>query len=151
MRTYSVTQFIFENLLSHLWHSGKESACQWRRWGFDPWVRKMTWRRKRQATTVFLPGKFHGQQSLAGCSPWGGKESDTAEWLSTRVSTIYQFHKYFLCSYLGTRIQHSVPCPLGGCIWYSQPVSECNKENPGVVFFFFWCYCSITFLKLIYS
>ena len=25
----------------------------------------------------------HGQRSLAGCSPWGHKESDTTEWLST--------------------------------------------------------------------
>jgi len=32
--------------------------------------------------TEFLPGKFHGQRSLAGCSPCGGKESDTAEQLS---------------------------------------------------------------------
>ena len=22
-------------------------------------------------TPVFLPGEFHGQRSLAGCSPWG--------------------------------------------------------------------------------
>ena len=28
---------------------------------------------------VFLPGKFHGQRSLAGYSPWGRKESDTTE------------------------------------------------------------------------
>ena len=30
------------------WHSGKESACQCRRrrrLGFDPWVRKIPWRR----------------------------------------------------------------------------------------------------------
>ena len=27
-------------------------------------------------TPVFLPGKSHGQRSLAGCSPWGHKESD---------------------------------------------------------------------------
>ena len=26
----------------------------------------------------------HGQRSLAGCSPWGCKESDTTEQLSTR-------------------------------------------------------------------
>ena len=25
----------------------------------------------------------HGQRSLVGCSPWGHKESDTTEWLST--------------------------------------------------------------------
>ena len=28
---------------------------------------------------VFLPGKSHEQRSLAGCSPWGPKESDTTE------------------------------------------------------------------------
>ena len=28
---------------------------------------------------VFLPGKSHGQRSLVGCSPWGGKESDMTE------------------------------------------------------------------------
>ena len=26
--------------------------------------------------TVFLPGEFQGQNSLAGYSPWGHKESD---------------------------------------------------------------------------
>ena len=47
--------------------------------GFGPWVGKIPWRRKRQYTPVFLPGKFHGQRSLMGYSPWGGKESDTTE------------------------------------------------------------------------
>ena len=28
-------------------------------------------------TPVFLPGESHGQRSLAGCSPWGHKGSDT--------------------------------------------------------------------------
>ena len=31
------------------------------------------WRRKWQPTPVFLPGKSHGQRSLAGYSPWGPK------------------------------------------------------------------------------
>ena len=31
----------------------------------------------------FLPGKFHEQRSLVGYSPWGRKESDTTERLST--------------------------------------------------------------------
>ena len=34
--------------------------------GLIPWVRKIPWRRARQPTAVFLPGKFHGQRSLAG-------------------------------------------------------------------------------------
>ena len=31
------------------------------------------WKRKWQRVSVFLPGKSHGQWSLAGCSPWGCK------------------------------------------------------------------------------
>ena len=55
------------------WLSGKESAYQCRKCGFDPWVRKILWRRKWQPTSVFLPGKSHGQRSLAGYSPWDHK------------------------------------------------------------------------------
>jgi len=55
------------------WLSGKESACQSRRPRFNPCVRKIPWRMKWQPTLVFLPGKSHGQQSLASYSPWGNK------------------------------------------------------------------------------
>ena len=34
--------------------------------GFDPWVRKISWRRAWQPTPVFLPGESSGQRSLAG-------------------------------------------------------------------------------------
>ena len=40
---------------------------------------KIPWRRKWQPISVFLPGKFHGQRSLAGYSPWGHKDLDTAK------------------------------------------------------------------------
>ena len=58
--------------------SGKESACQCRkhkRSRFDPWVRKITWKRAQQPTPIFLPGEFHGHRSLAGYSPQGHIES----------------------------------------------------------------------------
>ena len=48
------------------WLSGKESARQYREHVFNPWVRKIPWRRKWQHTPVFLPWKSHGQRSLAG-------------------------------------------------------------------------------------
>ena len=44
------------------WLSSKESACQCRRRGFNPWVRKIPWRRKWQPTLGFLPGKSHRQE-----------------------------------------------------------------------------------------
>ena len=55
------------------WLSGKESACQYRRHRFDPWVGKIPWKRNWQPTLAFLPGKFHGQRTLAGHSPWGSQ------------------------------------------------------------------------------
>ena len=52
--------------------SGKEPACQCRRhkrYGFDPWVGKIPWRRVWQPTPVFLPGESHEHKRLVGYSP----------------------------------------------------------------------------------
>ena len=46
---------------------------------FRSWVGKIPWSRKWQPTPLFLPGRFHGQRSLVGYSPWGHKESDLTE------------------------------------------------------------------------
>ena len=64
------------------WCSDKEPTCQCRRrkrCRFISWVGKILWSRKWQPTPVFLPGKFHGQGSLVGYSPWDRKESDMTE------------------------------------------------------------------------
>ena len=52
---------------------------------FDFWVGNIPWRRAWHPTPVLLPGKSHGQRSLAGYSPWGQKELDTAEQLRTQA------------------------------------------------------------------
>ena len=65
---------ISDGLLLRL--SSKESACKAGD-GFDPWVRKIPWRREWLPSAVFLPGESHGQRSLVGYSLWGHKESDT--------------------------------------------------------------------------
>ena len=47
-------------------------------------------RSKWQPTPVFLPGKSHGQRSLAGYSPLGHKESDMTKQVSMHFNnTIY--------------------------------------------------------------
>ena len=51
------------------WLSSKESACKRRKHRFNTQIRKVPWRRKQQLTPVFLPEKYHGQRSLAGCNP----------------------------------------------------------------------------------
>ena len=55
------------------WLSSKESVYQCRRHRFNPWVRKIPWRRKWQPTAVILPRKSHRHRSLAGYSLWGHK------------------------------------------------------------------------------
>ena len=50
-----------------VWSLGQEELLEKRKW---------------LPILVFLPGKFHGQRSLAGYSPWGCKESYMTEQLT---------------------------------------------------------------------
>ena len=53
---------------------------------FYPWVGKMPWRREWLPSPVFLPGEFHGQMNLVGCSLQGCKELDMTEQLTHALS-----------------------------------------------------------------
>ena len=48
---------------------------------------RISWSRKWQPTPVFLPGRFHGQNSPADYSPWDSKEPDATEHTHWSVST----------------------------------------------------------------
>ena len=54
-----------------VWLLGGTVVKRFNRSRFDPWVRKIPWRRKWQPTPVFLPGEFHAQRNLTGYNPWG--------------------------------------------------------------------------------
>ena len=64
--------------LCHLSHQGTP--------GFNPWVGKISWRRKWQSTPAFLPGESHRQKSLVSPSPRGCKDFDTTEQLTLHSS-----------------------------------------------------------------
>ena len=70
--------------------------CRWLQ--FDPWIRKIAWRREWQPTPVFLPGKSHAQRSVVGYSPWGCKESDATERLTLSLYSpkVYLENIYYL-------------------------------------------------------
>ena len=77
----------------------KNMACQWRRYRFNSWMGMILWRRKWQPTLVFLPGKSHGQRSLAGYSPWGCQRvrHDLVTKTATSIMTNEKFrNKFFL-------------------------------------------------------
>ena len=44
---------------------------------FNPWVRKISWRREWQPNPVFLTGDFHGQRILVGYTVRGVIKSRT--------------------------------------------------------------------------
>ena len=70
--------------------NGKESTHQCSRHtrhSFDPRVRKIPWSRKWEPTPVFLPGKFHGQRSLAGYTVHGAAKSWTQLHTHTHAHT----------------------------------------------------------------
>ena len=67
---------------------------------WETWVRSLGWEDLLEKGTavalVFLPGEFHGQRSLAACSPWGRKELDMTERLSlsfTFVNNCFEDNK----------------------------------------------------------
>ena len=78
----------------HAWLRAYRICLQCRRPRFDPWVRKIPWRREWHPTPVFLPGESDGQGSLTGYSPWDRKELNTTEQL-----TLSHFHIKIALSY----------------------------------------------------
>ena len=98
--------------------TGKEPACQCRRCKrceFNPWVRKIPWRRAWQPTPIFFPGKFHGQRSLLSSSPWGCIESDMSE-------ATYQAHtgQAQACPQVGLLSQPLLYLILWPRLWWSS-------------------------------
>ena len=59
----------------------KVSACQCRRPRFNPWVRKIPWRRE----WLFTPGESHGSRTLVGYIQFMGLQRVT-EWLTPSLS-----------------------------------------------------------------
>ena len=56
------------------WLSWKRVCLRCGRPGIRSWVGRIPWTRAWQPTLLFWPGEFHDP-----CSPWGRRESDTAE------------------------------------------------------------------------
>ena len=89
----------------------KQTLClQCKKPSFDPWIRKIPWRRAWLPTPVLLPGESHGQKSLAGYSPRNHKELDTTKQL-THTCT------YIICS--GLKFSYFRKS-LGGIPWQSS-------------------------------
>ena len=112
------------------------------RLGFNPWVRKILWRRKWQPTAVFLPEKIsHGQRSLVCCSSWGLKsQTCMSDWIpqqniiygssrkeKQQVSKWYHLIPSNFCVCLVTQLCQTLCDPID----WSPPDSSVHGDSPG--------------------
>ena len=80
------------------WLRGLSICLQCGRPGFNPWVRKIPWKRKWQPTPIFLPGESYGQRSLVGYSPWGRRVRH--DWVTSLSLYIYVCMCVCVCIYI---------------------------------------------------
>lgn len=95
MDRFGLHIYIWMNI--YLW------TCRGRK--FSPWMEKFRWRRAWLPTPIPLPGKFHGERSLEGCSPRGWRKSDMWSWAHTQdlmiiiIQMVYWYGRKAWCYY----------------------------------------------------
>ena len=93
---------------------GKESTYNAGDMGSIPRSGRSPRKGKWQPTSVFLPGKSHGQRSLVGYSPGGSKESDMTERLSIHTHRFTgkenQELKFDFSNLIKDRVVKSIDC-----------------------------------------
>ena len=73
------------------WGWDKEPASPWhKRRGFDPWVRKIPWRRAWQSTPVFLPGEFPWTKEAGGLQSTGSQRVSMTEATEHARTTLHR-------------------------------------------------------------
>ena len=117
-----------------------------RRLRCDPWVRKIPWRGKWQPTPIFLPGKSHGQRSLAGYSPWGCKRAGHDLETNTQTHTSHYTFVQTPRMYITNREHHglwvTMMCQCGVIFGTNVLCLEqgvCGKSRYLLLRFFFFC------------
>ena len=101
-----------------------------------PWVGKIPWRMKWQSTPVFLPGKSHGQGSLAGYSPRGCKSQTRVSHKTTMevASEFVSIHSNFERSFTICKVILNN--------------TACSREIALLLFLFFSFYLFFSFILL---
>ena len=94
--------------------------------GFDSWVRKIPWSWAWQSTPIFLPGKSHGQRSLAGYGSRSCKASDTTE-AAERTCTHLVHWTCVVLLVMARSLPHEVE-------QFCSPISNAQRLSPLKVF-----------------
>ena len=104
--------------------------------GLIPGLERSPWRRKWQPTLVFLPGKFQGQRSLVGYSPWAHKELDMTEQLpptskKKKKRTNLEFKEFAQnCTVIKGWSQNSTPGTMSAAAAAAKSLQSCLTLRP---------------------
>ena len=90
--------------------------------GFDPWVRKIPWKREWLPTPVFLPGEHHGQRSLVGYIQSMGSQRVGYDW----ATNTHLFHSHIFSITKSTAPKQFTSLPL------SHPGTGHHSLQPSV-------------------
>ena len=86
----------------------KESAFNAGDPGFNPWVRKIPWRREWQLTQAFLPGESHGQRSWQATVHGVANSQAGLKRLKHALDWAYPFTKItYILAFLFTSLEQS--------------------------------------------
>ena len=107
---------------------------KWGRHGFDPWVRKIPWRRAWQPTPVFLPGESPWTEEPGGHSPWGCTELDATEPWSQHSTAQHMYG--ILSSAKSDSFTSSFPV-CKPCIYFHCLISLTRTQKPTFYKFYF--------------
>ena len=77
------------------WLSGKESDWQYRRHGFNPWVREIPWRWAWQPTPIFLPVECPRTKEPSGLQSMGSQRVGYDRATKHSTDSIYTYTRHF--------------------------------------------------------
>ena len=101
---------------------------------------------KWQSSPILLPGKFHGQRSLAGYSPWDPKELDMTEWMSMHAYLNYIFKRpeYAMKHILTTQWEEVYNCTINWSretlLYLSMLLKQCFIESCWLIRFLVYAF-----------
>ena len=102
---------------------GKEAACNVRDLGSIPWLGRSPGGGHGNPLQYSCLENPHGQRSLVGYSPWGRKESDMTERLSTAEDMDWIFVTVFI-----TKMSFKTEMSRGG-VRFIEQVGNCKGRN----------------------
>ena len=90
-----------------------------------------SWTRAWQPTPVFSAGEFHGQRSLAGCSPWGGQRSlaGCSPWGCNESDTTEAARH----THNGARLRDHLVCSQVALVVKNMPANAGDTRNTGLI------------------